>query len=196
MENSATGSVTNWLRALQQGSDDAGYRLWNRYFHRMVAVARRKLGPVRGARADEEDVAISAFDSFCAGLRHGRFPLMQNRDDVWAMLIVITLRKAIDAIQHDARQKRGGGRSRELNDEAVLQELLSREPCPASSTAMSEELDRLLAMLDDDDLRQLVVLKLEGHNNTESAELLGCARVTVQRMLKLIRQIWEQEMPH
>jgi len=194
MKDSAEGSVTNWLRALEQGSNDAGRQLWNRYFHQMVVLARRKLGRTDGRIADEEDVAISAFDSFCAGLQQGRFPLMQDRDDLWGMLIVITLRKAIDTIQHDGRQKRGGGRTRGANDEQVLQELLSREPLPETTATIEEELDRLLALLDDDHLRQLVLLKLEGHNNTESAELLGCARVTVQRMLKLIRQTWEPEL--
>ena len=120
---------------------------------------------------------------------------MQNRDDLWGMLIMITLRKAIDQMQFDARQKRGGGSVLLLNDEAVLKELLSREPSPETSTVMTEELERLLVLLGDDALRQLVLLKLEGHNNSECAETLGCARVTVQRMLRLIRQTWEPEVP-
>ena len=193
MEASAEGSITKCLRALEQGSDDAGYQLWNHYYHRMVVLARHRLGHAPGRIADEEDVAISAFDSFCGGLQQGRFPDMHDRNDLWSMLIVITLRKAIDQIQYDCRQKRGGGISRPINDGAVFQELLSREPLPETIVVMKEECDRLLALLDDD-LRQLVQVKLAGYNNTECAEKLGCARVTVQRMLKLIRQIWEPEM--
>lgn len=196
MESSAEGSVTDIMRALKEGCQDAGQNLWNRYYHQMVALARRKLGHVNGRLADEEDVAISAFDSFCAGLQQGRFPEMQDRDDLWGMLITITLRKVIDQVQYDARQKRGGGgRVQLLTEESVLQDLLSREPSPESSMVMADELDRLLSLLDDVDLQQLVLLKLEGHNNSESAEALGCARVTVQRMLRLIRQTWEPEMP-
>ena len=194
MESSTEGSITTCLRALEQGCDDAGHQLWNHYYHRMVVLARNRLGHAAGRIADEEDVAISAFDSFCDGLRQGRFTEMHDRNDLWAMLIVITLRKAIDQIQYDGRQKRGGGISRPINDEAVLQELLSREPSPETIVVMTEECDRLLVLLDDD-LRQLVLLKLAGHNNIECAERLGCARVTVQRMLKLIRQIWGPEMP-
>ena len=51
----------------------------------------------------------------------------------------------------------------------------------------------MFELLGDENLRKLVVLKLEGHTNTESAALLGRTRVTVQRMLKLIQQTWQQE---
>ena len=62
---SADGSVTTWLHALSSGNGDVAQNLWERYFGRMVELARAKLraGPKRAA--DEEDVAISAFHSFC-----------------------------------------------------------------------------------------------------------------------------------
>ena len=194
MKAATEGSITICLRALEQGSDEAGHQLWEHYYHRMVRLARHRLGHVAGRIADEEDVAISAFDSFCGGLQHGRFPHMQDRNDLWAMLIVITVRKAVDQIQYEGRQKRGGGLSRPHNDAAALQELLSREPSPETTSVMTEECDRLLALLDKD-MKQLVLLKLEGHNNIECAKLMGCARATVQRMLKLIRQTWQLEIP-
>ncbi len=69
MEASAEGSITKCLRDLEQGCDDAGHQLWNHYYHRMVVLARNRLGHATGRIADEEDVAISAFDSFCDGLQ-------------------------------------------------------------------------------------------------------------------------------
>ena len=59
---------------------------------------------------------------------------------------------------------------------------------------MNEECARLLDLLGDEDLRKLVAWKLEGHNNTEIGKLLGCTRVTVQRMLNLIQQTWRLEL--
>ena len=111
------------------------------------------------------------------------------------MLIMITLCKAIDQMQLDAWQKRRGCSAVHLTDESTLTELLSRKPSPRTAMAMNDELNRPLALLDDDGLRHLVLLKLEGHNNSESAQALGCVRVTLQRMLRLMRQTWEPEVP-
>jgi DNA-directed RNA polymerase specialized sigma24 family protein len=52
----------------------------------------------------------------------------------------------------------------------------------------------LLDLLDDKGLQTLVLLKLEGRSNTECATLLGCSRVTTQRMMKLIEQTWRHEL--
>jgi hypothetical protein len=159
----------------------------------MMGLARQKLGHSPHGAADEEDVALSAFDSFCQGVEEGQFSRLQNRDDLWRLLVVITVRKAVNFIHHEGRQKRGGDQVQE-SDEAALQGLISREPSPAVTAAMNEECLRLFDLLDDENLRKLVWLKLEGHTNTGSAALLGRTRVTVQRMLKLIQQTWQQEL--
>ena len=186
-------SVTNWLRAFQAGDREAVRQLWKRYFNRMVGLARLKLGNSPHGAADEEDVALSAFDSFCQGVEQGQFSRLQDRDDLWRILVVITVRKAVNLVHYERRQKRGGDQVSETDDE-VLQGLLSREPSPAITVAMNEECLRLLDLLGDEPLRKLVLLKLEGHTNTESAALLGRTRVTVQRMLKLIQQTWQLEL--
>jgi hypothetical protein len=65
---------------------------------------KKLLGAPRGM-ADEEDVALSAFDSFCRGAEQGRFPQLSDRDDLWRLLFVITERKAIDLVNHEKAQK-------------------------------------------------------------------------------------------
>jgi DNA-directed RNA polymerase specialized sigma24 family protein len=186
-------SVTNWLHAFQAGDREQVRQLWNRYFRRMIGLARLNLGYSPRGAADEEDVALSAFDSFCHGVEEGRFLRLQDRDDLWRMLAVITMRKAVDLMRNAGRQKRGAGQVQE-SDDHVLQGLISREPSPAVSAAMNEECIRLLDLLNDEGLRTLMLLKLEGRSNTECAVLLGCTRVTAQRMLKLIQQTWRQEL--
>jgi DNA-directed RNA polymerase specialized sigma24 family protein len=59
----------------------------------------------------------------------------------------------------------------------------------------AEECRRLLELLGDADLRALALAKMEGYTDDEIANQLGCARRTVQRRLRLIRQLWEQEAP-
>jgi hypothetical protein len=71
---STSGSVTHWLGLLKAGDHAAAQPLWERYFGRLVGLARARLRGARGHAADEEDVALSAFASFCKGAEQGRFP--------------------------------------------------------------------------------------------------------------------------
>ncbi len=67
------GSVTCWLGNLREGDLAAAQPLWERYFSRLVVVARGKLKRMRRSTAgeDEEDAALSAFNSFCGGAAQG-----------------------------------------------------------------------------------------------------------------------------
>src|SRR5262249_36556063 len=68
------GSVTNWIGELKAGNSATAQELWERYFARMVELARKKLHASPRRAADEEDVALSAFDSFWRGAAQERFP--------------------------------------------------------------------------------------------------------------------------
>jgi DNA-directed RNA polymerase specialized sigma24 family protein len=198
------GSITRWLGDLKEGDQAAAQPLWERYFARLVVVARGKLRRMRRTTADEdeEDAALSAFNSFCAGAAQGKFPKLADRDDLWRLLVVITARKAIAQAQRQGRKKRGSGR---IIDEAMLfgqdlefgegslaglERIAAAGPTPEFAAMMAEECQRLLDALRDDDLRQVAVSRMEGYNNDEIAQRLGCARRTVARRLDLIRQTW------
>jgi DNA-directed RNA polymerase specialized sigma24 family protein len=186
---SSAGSVTGWLRRLQAGQLDSVQQLWERYFTRTAHLARALLQGAPRRVSDEEDVALSAFDSFCRGAAHGRFPQLLDRDNLWAVLVVITTRKALDQKQHERRFKRGGGRSAAP---AGLVEALSREPGPESVALMADECRRLLECLGDPRLQTIAVRKMEGYGNEELAEALGCSLSTVERKLRLIRTLWSE----
>ena len=51
---------------------------------------------------------------------------------------------------------------------------------------------RLLELLETDDLRQVALWKLAGHTNAAIAAKLGCSNATVQRTLSYIRETWRQ----
>jgi DNA-directed RNA polymerase specialized sigma24 family protein len=203
MNGADDGSVTCWLGDLKGGDLAAAQPLWERYFSRLVAVARGKLKRVRrtSASEDEEDAALSAFNSFCGGIARGRFPQLADRDDLWKLLVVITARKAMAQAQREGRKKRGGGR---VVDEAVLfgmgpgdegsmaglERIAGEGPTPEFAAMMAEECERLLDSLDDDSLRQVALGRMEGYTNDEIADQLGCARRTIARRLDLIRKTW------
>jgi DNA-directed RNA polymerase specialized sigma24 family protein len=188
---------------LRAGDLAAAQPLWERYFSRLVVVARGRLKRLRRTTAgeDEEDAALSAFNSFCEGAARGRFPQLSDRDDLWRLLVVITARKAMAQIHRERRRKRGGGR---VVDEAVLfghgpgadgslaglERIAGEGPTPEFAAMMAEECQRLLGALDDDSLRQVALSRMEGYTNDEIAAQLGCARRTVARRLELIRKTW------
>src|SRR5262245_15997347 len=87
-------SVTAWIASLKAGNAEAAEALWRRYFEALVRLARARLRGTSRAVADEEDAALSAFDSFCRGAACGRYPRLDDRDDLWRLLVVITERKA------------------------------------------------------------------------------------------------------
>src|SRR5262249_61618408 len=127
------GSVTHWLGQLRAGDAAAAQPLWERYVRRLVGLARAKLHGRAGPGGDEEDVALSAFDSFCRNAERGRFPDLADRDGLWRLLVVLTARKAGHLRRDQARLKRGGAAQGEAgaDDPDPLEEGLSREPHPA-----------------------------------------------------------------
>ena len=83
-------SVSHWIGQLRAGDPVAAQHLWEGYFRRLVGLARGKLQSLPSRAADEEDVALSAFASFCRGVEGGRFPQLADRDDLWRLLVTIT----------------------------------------------------------------------------------------------------------
>lgn len=188
---SENNSVSIWIEQLHGGDALAAQKLWERYFSRLIGLARTKLRAVSRLVKDEEDVALSAFDSFFRGVERGRFPRLSDRSDLWQVLLMITERKACDVLEYESRQKRDWRRNVPANAEGGDIELCGREPDPAFAAEVAEECERLLARLGDDELRVLAVRKMEGFTNEEIATQLGCSLATVERRLRLIRREWE-----
>jgi DNA-directed RNA polymerase specialized sigma24 family protein len=186
---SSDSQDTHWVQQLKKGGPDAPQELWRRYFARLVGLARQRLrGSLRRA-ADEEDVALSAFDSFCRRAEQGQFPRLEDRHDLWQLLVMITARKAADLVNHDNRLKRGGGAAAEGDD--GLSAVISREPDPAFAAQVADTCRALLGSLGDDTLRAIAVAKMEGDTNEEIARRLAVSVATVERKLRGIRQILE-----
>jgi DNA-directed RNA polymerase specialized sigma24 family protein len=193
-------SVTHWVGQLKVGDAEAAQRLWERYFHRLVGLARKKLRPAGRRAADEEDVALSAFDSFCRGAGLGHFPQLDSRDNLWRLLVTLTARKAFDLERAEHCEKRGGGA---VGGESGLtapdesgygfEQVIGREPTPAFAAQVADECRRLLGLLDSDELRSIAVWKMEGDTVEQIAARLGCAPSTVERKMRRIRGYWADE---
>src|SRR3954449_749868 len=143
------GSVTVMITRLR--SDDPGEReaaarlIWRRYFPALLDLARGHLDRRVRRREDEEDVLQSMFGSFCRRQGRGDFDLW-GRDDLWSLLVTITLRKARNAANRHRCASRDCHREREAppGDEAgcpgwALEQMEASGPTPAEAAVLSEE---------------------------------------------------------
>src|SRR5690349_11656138 len=201
MSPKAPGSVTRWIDGLKLGDDEAARRLWDRYFSSLVRLARKRLGEVPRGQTDEEDIALVAFHRLCMGAARGRYPKLNDRDDLWRLLATITRHAASDQRRYLSQSKRAGvpiapetssPGAPAFEDEAGLGFVVGREPSPEFAAMMAEQCEKLLGRLDDA-LCQIAIWKLEGNTNVEIAARIGCTVTTVQRKLTIIRRIWTDE---
>ncbi len=194
--------ITRWIDGLRAGDDEAIRNLWNYYFDRLVGLARVRLGTSPRRVADEEDIALSVFRCLCAGAETGRLAEMAHRDDLWRVLVTMTVRKTIDQQRRAGNVKRGGGKvrgesiftGRHGEDRAPgIQQFGDGGPTPEMLVIMEEEGRRLLEALEDDALQQIALWKLEGYTNDEIAEKIGLTTRSVERKLHRIREKWTQD---
>lgn len=197
-------SVSDWLPALREGDARATHNIWQRYYRRLRGLARLHLGKHARAVSDDEDVAIQALHSFFRRAQNGSFAQLQNRDDLWRILACLTRRKAANERRHWLR---GGGRlteaSPQWNSGGARQEGSEHaEPwyaefdSPDALLALEETRQRMLAALPDHELRIIAEARLDGYTHVEIAARVQRSVPTVERRLRLIRQIWERFWLH
>jgi RNA polymerase sigma factor (sigma-70 family) len=190
---STEGSVTNLIRGMKSGDDEAARRIYDRYSPRLAALAKERLPIWMRAAVDGDDVANEALCSVVMGLREGRFPNLRDRDDLWSLLACITLRKAINEKHKAARQKRRPSQTVEPLEN--VHEVAAPELPPDLARKAAEQFERLIDRLHTkDELLEMIALwKFEGHTSQEIAQRIGCSSRRVARKLDLIRIIWETE---
>jgi DNA-directed RNA polymerase specialized sigma24 family protein len=187
-------SVSCWIRDLAKGDSRAELEIWERYFERLVSLARVHLGNLPRRTADEEDVALSALKSLFRGARAGRFPKLEDRDDLWRLLFLISSRKAISQKRRFFADRRPDRRTDMTETPSAVQEQLAavwgNEPSPEFAAEWAENMRQRLDELPDDACRTIAHMRLEGYTNREIAERMQTYEVKIERKLRLIREIW------
>jgi hypothetical protein len=199
------GSVTRWVAQLQSPDaalrDEAARQIWVRYFSSLLEVADRNLDRRLKRRTDEEDVALCVCKSFFVRMQQGAYQLA-NRDDLWRLLVTMTLNKArgAAALHRTARRNyqreeagRAGAAGGSFTQDEAMAQLEQVGPSPEEALMWEEEVEKRLAVLDVE-LRRVARWKLEGFTNVEIAgpDKLDCAVRTVERKLESIRARWEE----
>jgi RNA polymerase sigma factor (sigma-70 family) len=196
MSTGAEGSVTRFFNQVRQGDRSATRELFQRFFPRLLGLARKTLAGSPQRMADAEDAVQGALLSFWRQAERGDFAGELHRDSLWRLLAVMTVRKARKQLARERAEKRGGGRvvsevdlRRTGQGEARLDEALGQLPAEHVDLLCNELLELL-----DGDLRSCAVLRLMGYKNREAADLLGCTERSIERRLQQIRNVWQREV--
>jgi len=184
--------VAFFIYELQNGNQDNAQRIWDHFYRRLLPLVRKYLHQRVRRVIEEEDVAIRAMDQCFQQLQAEYVPSIKDRDNLWALLAIITERRALNANRDLMNQKPGGGNAGGLSvftklDDSVAGAL--EQSVAEMGALMAEDFDCLMKVLELDH-QAVASLKLQGYSNREIAAKMQCAVVTVERKLNRIRKKW------
>lgn len=192
-----SGSVSQWIDELRHNKQDAATKIWERFVGRLVNVANRRIRGASCRIADGETIVADAFKDFFNRSPED-FDKLINRNDLWQILVMITERRAIDAIRFENNQRRGGGRvmneaslgGKDDSRFGLIDSMASGGDPPEVELMMIEALEDRLNSLGDQLLRQIAIDKMEGSTNAAIAEKRKISLRSVERKLAIIRKNW------
>ncbi|MEM7453965.1 MAG: sigma-70 family RNA polymerase sigma factor [Planctomycetota bacterium] len=166
--------------------------LHRQYVGRLVKLASRKINQRFRSKIDPDEVVQSVFASFFRRAADGDFEL-NTWNDLWALLVTITLRKCRTKTTGFRTLKRNVAREQSISpgkSESSIH-IRSSEPSPEESALFNETLDQLFDLLSP--LQQSIVsLRLQGYSNVEISQQIGRTERTVYRALKQVREVFVQ----
>jgi RNA polymerase sigma-70 factor (ECF subfamily) len=169
------------MTRLRARDDSAAREIVQRFARQLIAPARRRFRGTLKHKVDPEDIVQSAYKSLFRGYPEGKLDV-RNRDSLWGLLSLLTLRKCADRVGYHRAQCRDSAREAALlgpEKGAPCPEPLGREPTPLEAALLRETVERLLDGLDADE-RPVVELSLQGYTTREIIERLGRAERTVR----------------
>jgi DNA-directed RNA polymerase specialized sigma24 family protein len=195
-----THSITRLIEQLKDGNSIAAHKIWDRYVENLIRVANRRLQTSHVRLGDEEDAVVVAFAQFLERVNGDGFSNLNDREDLWRILVMLTERRACDMIRREKSIKSGGnllvGESRLEatggNDQPHgLDQVEGAEPTPEFTALVIEEFQRRIKSLNNDELISIAIAKMNGFNNREVAEQRGISVRSIERKLAIIRAIWQ-----
>jgi DNA-directed RNA polymerase specialized sigma24 family protein len=197
---SSAGSLTLCVQNLRSPDsherDEAARIIWERFSTRLQSLVRRHLDNRIRRREDEQDVLQSMYASFCAGQLEGMNP-PASRAELWKLLVRITMCKVVNtanrhlAARRDVRRERADPKGQRPGDSLfprwMLEHVDRAQPSPEEKLIVLEEIKRLLQALPEE-LRSIVVWKLEGFTNADIASKMGRTVRCVELKMQLIRK--------
>jgi RNA polymerase sigma-70 factor (ECF subfamily) len=168
----------------RDGDQDAARQLYFRYAKRLNRLVERQCSAGLARRAGVEDIVQSVFGSFFRRIRRGSYDVPDG-DDLWKLLLVIALHKIRKRAAYHHAAKRDAHRT--TGGEAAWRHLELRPDDGQSRDGyfvlvVEEILEQLAPQA-----REMVRLRIDGHEIGEVARKMGRSRRTVERTLQEIR---------
>jgi RNA polymerase sigma-70 factor (ECF subfamily) len=173
------------LSRFKRGQADASTRLYLRYAGRLHALAARQSGADLARRVDPEDIVQSVFRTFFRRASQGEY-VVPDGEEIWKLLLVIALNKVRAAAAHHRAAKRDVGRTAggDALDHAAGAESGRDE---TGLAILRMVVDEALAQLPEAQ-RQMIELRIEGHEVEEIARQTGRSKRSVERVLQEFRK--------
>ncbi len=192
MADSSTALIDRWRDGDQQAAGD----LYRRYVERLSGIVTAQMSQRFRSRLDADDVVQSVCRSFFRRVSEGQFQFDED-DDVWKLLVTISLNKLRNQIRRHSAAKRDAAQETQRRDNSLPDdfhlERLSATPSPVEAFIFSETIEKVSERLDEKHAL-LLQLRLEGHSQQEIAEQLRTSDRTIRRMLESIRQVLTEEL--
>jgi RNA polymerase sigma-70 factor (ECF subfamily) len=181
------------IEQLRQGEESGANQVYHRFARRLYGLAQSRLNSIVRGKVGPEDVVQSVFRSFFSMVQasedNSRFDI-RNWDGLWALLVVIAVRKC----RQHWRRFRAAGRDvlREqaldaAGDMLAEWEAVDREPLPEEAVSLGDLLEKLLGRLTPRD-RTILEQRLQGHSIEEIVAQTGRSERAVYRVLAEARQ--------
>jgi RNA polymerase sigma-70 factor (ECF subfamily) len=175
---------------LRAGDPRAAEEVFHRFSESLIRLARDRLSTKINGRVDAEDVVQSAYRSFFSTTREGDYSFERWRE-VWLLLVAITMNKLRDQVKRHQAEKRSVALEQHFGSEDSLLGLqavnLTREPSPVEALTLVDEVQLLLRPLEPLE-RQMVELRLQGHELREIAAATKRSVPTVRRVLDRVKE--------
>ena len=164
-------SFTDFIRRIRAGDDVAAEELVRRYESLIRREVRLRIEDERLNRAfDSVDVCQSVLASFFVRAATGEYDL-EGPDQLVRLLVTMARNKLASRARQEHRQRRDSRRVA-ATDPAVLDEVADREPSPSDVLSRRELLERMRALLTDEE-REIANLRGQGLAWDKIAERLG-----------------------
>lgn len=180
---------------MEENHEAFAAQVWEDFFPRLARLAKRKLGSLPKRDFDEEDVALSALNSFFKGVKEGRLEV-GSHDELWKILAVIAARKVVKQKRKAFSQKRGSGR---IRGESVFQHddnevgfdfVLDENQMPEFEDLILNSCDEMLSLLKNEKTKRTAILRMQGFSIAEISSNLDCSVARTKQRLANIREIW------
>jgi RNA polymerase sigma-70 factor (ECF subfamily) len=175
---------------LRLGDGEAARQVFNRFAHRLIAVARERLDSRLRRKVDPEDVLQSVFRSFFVRFSEGQFEV-KNWGSLWGLLTLITLRKCATRTAFFRATRRDVYREisppPDCDDPGIAWDSVARDPSPTEAAMLTELVEQLLRGLDPRE-QEMITLHLQGYSIPEISEKVRRSERTVHRVLAHVRK--------